>query len=241
MILNASFSVRTLAVLWTHLKFVCCMTLRHHLCTLRKLRHPSYHHLVQNALAPVALHLLRTDAGRPRTGMVMEPTTRLAGGDLAHLTCVAAMTGRTPGIAVPILAASTSNCLVKDGHHHLTTARICSSPIFILGAHFQYSFFLNFSCFCTFGATLKVLHMFCPIWPICKLVCRFANCAVQSAFFPETSLICKLSQSISFHNMKFSVMLADSNPKSCPQSYLWIFFHKRLLLMLVSCRNLCRM
>ena len=79
-----------------------------------------------------------------------------------------------------------------------------------------------------------------PIWQIFKLVSRFANCAAQSANYPVICLICKLCQPISFHNMKVSNAGGQQSEILTVVISVNIFHGRRLLVMLVSCHNLCR-
>ena len=76
--------------------------------------------------------------------------------------------------------------------------------------------------------------------PIGRLVGRFANCAAQSANYPGICLICKLSQPISFHNMKFSNVGRQQFEILTIVMSVNTFHGRRLPVMFVSCHNLCR-
>ena len=76
--------------------------------------------------------------------------------------------------------------------------------------------------------------------PIGRLVSPFANCAAQSANYPGICLICKLCQPMSFHNMKVSNVGRQQSEILTIVISVNIFHGRRLLVMLVSCHNLCR-
>ena len=87
------------------------------------------------------------------------------------------------------------------------------------------------------------MYMFCPIcqsgqfanWPG-----QSANCAAQSAIYPEICLICKLSQPISIHNMKVSNIGRQKSEILTIVMSVNIFHGRRLPVMFASCHNLCR-
>ena len=69
---------------------------------------------------------------------------------------------------------------------------------------------------------------------------RFANCAAQSANYPEISLVCKLCQPIWFHNMKVSNSSRQQSKILAVVISVNIFHGRRLPVMLVLCHKLYR-